>query len=154
MSIQKQAAELLSEWEVAADFNDKSGVVNVGNLMAALLRQIASIGGDVEPEGYLCEWSGRIGMPNNQVFYYGERGSAIEDDWNRQPDVHKNLPLFTQQALDAARLAGFEAGRRKGLEDAASACEEHKDDTQAQDLCRLGAKWCEASIRELINKEA
>lgn len=53
-----------------------------------------------EPFGYLCEWRSPSSMfKNTQVFYEGEQGNAIDDDWNSHPDVYKNLPLYTKQAL-------------------------------------------------------
>jgi len=43
------------------------------------------------PFGYFCDWG------NNSKLYIGEPGNAIDDDWNKQPSVHKNLPLFVKQ---------------------------------------------------------
>lgn len=137
-SIQQQAAELAEEWKIAADFNDKSGVVNVGNLMAALLRQIASMGGDVEPVA---------------------RAEAIQDGPFRYlrfvdmgcPPV--NADLYTDDQLETARLAGFEAGRRKGLEDAARVCDKSSSFAVSTPY-RNGASDCAALIRFLIKKEA
>jgi len=44
-----------------------------------------------QPFGYFCDWG------NNSKLYVGEPGNAIDDDWNKQPSVHKNLPLFVKQ---------------------------------------------------------
>lgn len=54
------------------------------------------------PFGYLCEWNAPPGMPdygNAQEFYHREPGSATIDDWNKFPDVHHNLPLYTEEQL-------------------------------------------------------
>lgn len=48
------------------------------------------------PFGYLCDWGpDNTGLPR-QIFYYGEPGSAAEDDWNEVPQVHRNLPLYVR----------------------------------------------------------
>ena len=47
------------------------------------------------PFGYLCDWGNDKDGGTNQVFYYGEPGSAIGDDWNVYPKIHHNLPLYT-----------------------------------------------------------
>lgn len=65
--------------------------------------------------------------------------------------------LLHQLSALLARIAELEAAlaesRKRAPEEAAMVCQEHKEDNQAHNLCRLGAKWCEQSIRELINKE-
>ena len=42
------------------------------------------------PYGYLCEWD-----KDSNHFYFGEPGSAIEDDWMKSP-VIKNMPLYSE----------------------------------------------------------
>lgn len=61
--------------------------------------------------------------------------------------------VYTQQAIDSARLAAFEAGRRKGLEDAASACDKISSHSVTVGY-RNGALDSAALIRFLINKES
>lgn len=56
-----------------------------------------------EPFGYFCDW-GDYQQEQRIAIYYGEPGSAIEDDWNESPKVHKNLPLFTADQMKAAIL--------------------------------------------------
>lgn len=146
MSIQKQAAELAEEFE---RFSAEYPATVVAYQMAALLRQIASMGGDVAPVA---------------------RAEAIQDGPFRYlrfvdmgcPPV--NADLYTCDQLDAARLVGFEAGRRNGLEEAAEICEEisnryrYHEGGKWPELktdAETGANDCEcAIIRELINKEA
>lgn len=133
MSIPQRAAELAEEWK-NSDCSNLRELERNGDKMAGLLRQIASMGGDVEP------------MTLQELDCYLDPTDS--------PDPGK---VYSQQALDAARLAGFEAGRRKGLEEAAVAAWSHYMDT-----CRKFATgpdvvpdWCAAkAIRELTNKEA
>lgn len=68
-----------------------------------------------EPFGHFCEWTAPIGYPPSQTLYYGGPGNGIDDDWNRHPEVHKNLPLYTADQLQAyaatliARVAELQA---------------------------------------------
>jgi hypothetical protein len=48
-----------------------------------------------KPYGYLCDWGNNRDGSTDQVFYYGEPGSATVDDWNAYPKIHTNLPLYT-----------------------------------------------------------
>lgn len=113
--IQKQASELAEEWK-NSDCSDLRELERNGDKMAALLRQIASMGGDVT-------------APVAQVLTVQQHQRVILRDpviWIG-PIPHGES-LYTRKQLDAARLAGFEAGRRKGLEDAASVCEKISDE--------------------------
>lgn len=58
------------------------------------------------PFGYLCDWGDKNGL-QRVAFYYGEPGSATQDDWNEFPKVHLNLPLYTTPQPD--RTAELEA---------------------------------------------
>lgn len=140
-SIQQQAAELAEEMRnwLTSDTAPR-GVSSVVFDASELLRQIASIGGDVEP------------MTLQELDCYLD-----------PTDSHEPGKVYSQQALAAARLAGFEAGRRKGLEDAAIRCDEVKQwysiNGQKKPLnLRTDAETCAYEcgwyIRELINKEA
>lgn len=53
-----------------------------------------------KPFGHLCEWDSL-----NQALYYGEPGSASVDDWNKFPNVHHNLPLYSKDAIDSLQSA-------------------------------------------------
>lgn len=101
-SIQKLAAELAEEWK-NSDCSNLRELERNGDKMAALLRQIASMGGDVEPVAELVLQD--IGRPFSAMQVRVQFFGAVPAAGDR---------LFTQQALDAAWLAGFEAGRNKG----------------------------------------
>ena len=47
-----------------------------------------------KPFGYLCDWGNDSYGLQRVAFYYGEPGSATEDDWNEFPKVHNNLALY------------------------------------------------------------
>lgn len=48
-----------------------------------------------EPFGYFCDWGDAEYGLQRIAMYYGEPGSAGENDWNEFPKVHENLPLYT-----------------------------------------------------------
>jgi hypothetical protein len=92
----------------------------------------------VKPFGYLCDWGNdSYGLPR-QTVYYGEPGSAIEDDWSVYPKVHHNLPIYTtppasqhdlqaintlEQERQKAWRLGYNAGQ-KAIQQAAQAVPE------------------------------
>lgn len=63
-----------------------------------------------EPFGYFCEWIASVGFPPSQAMYYDGPGNGIDDDWNRHPEVHKNLPLFTE-----AQMLAFSAAVKRPI---------------------------------------
>lgn len=143
-SIQQQAAKLVEEFKSCGDEYSET---DIAYRMADFLRSVANVGGDVEPVASIHAFGSLINCdPYPSVAIQPKEACRLLSD-----GVHD---LYTEFALVKSKLDAFEAGRRKGLEDAAEVCKEHKDDTLAADLYRMGAKWCEASIRELINKEA
>lgn len=102
-SIQKQAAELAEEFESCGDEYTETGIAY---RMADLLRQIPSMGGGLEPvawgniESEMLDKDRALFVNKKQADYYHE-------------NCYELAPLFTQQALDTARLAGFEAGQNR-----------------------------------------
>lgn len=102
-SIQQQAAELAEEFKSCGDEYTET---DIAYRMADLLRQIVGIGGDVEPvawaniDSIIRGEPRRIATRKTEAEYFNKYLYCVD-------------PLFTQQALDAARLAGFEAGQNR-----------------------------------------
>ena len=100
-SIQKQAKELIAEvprasaaeWESMAEWI---------NSASELLRQIASVGEDSEPIGYLLPYDDDEDRENLE-FYNSQY--AME--------TKCGIPVFTQKHLDAAYLKGLETGQQQ-----------------------------------------
>lgn len=72
---------------------------------------IAPPASEQKPFGYLCDWGNDSYGLQRVAFYYGEPGSATEDDWNESPKVHRNLALYLAPQPDykAQRDALLEA---------------------------------------------
>lgn len=52
----------------------------------------------IKPFGYFCDWGDADGV-QRIAMYYGGPGSAIEDDWNEIPSVHRNIPLYSPETV-------------------------------------------------------